>query len=150
MKKDIILDTAAKVFSKKGYQGTKIGEIANQAQVAKGSVYLYFSSKEHLFIEMVKKNTRKFKDLKLSVLQENLPLLEKLKLLLKKEAEFLWENQEVARVLLTSDFVTQKELYNWLIETRQTFMEKLKTEFETAVEEVGEENPTILKLINKI
>jgi AcrR family transcriptional regulator len=43
-----IADAAARVFARKGVGGTTVADIAEAAGVAKGTVYLYYESKEHL------------------------------------------------------------------------------------------------------
>ncbi|MBA7528893.1 HTH-type transcriptional regulator QacR [subsurface metagenome] len=53
--KDRILNVAAKIFSKFGFQKTTVDEIARAAHKAKGSVYYYFKSKEELFRGVVEK-----------------------------------------------------------------------------------------------
>jgi len=50
VRRDEILDAAAKVFARKGFARTKVEEIANALGVAKGTIYLYFRSKEALFL----------------------------------------------------------------------------------------------------
>jgi AcrR family transcriptional regulator len=45
---DELLDAAMAVFSEKGFAGTKMDDIARRAGVSKGTVYLYFTSKEAL------------------------------------------------------------------------------------------------------
>jgi AcrR family transcriptional regulator len=47
-----ILDAAARVFAKKGYQRATTREIAAEAGVAEGTIYNYFKSKRHLLISM--------------------------------------------------------------------------------------------------
>jgi AcrR family transcriptional regulator len=44
-----ILAAALAVFAQKGYGDTRIGDIANAAGIAKGTIYLYFESKGALF-----------------------------------------------------------------------------------------------------
>jgi AcrR family transcriptional regulator len=44
-----ILAAAAKVFSTKGYDATRMEEIAKAAQLAKGTLYLYFKSKDAVY-----------------------------------------------------------------------------------------------------
>ena len=44
-----ILDAALVVFAQKGYGDTRISDIANAVGIAKGTIYLYFDSKESLF-----------------------------------------------------------------------------------------------------
>lgn len=51
-----ILLAAAKTFFAKGFEGTKMEDIAKAAGIGKGTVYEYFESKQHLFEEMVTHN----------------------------------------------------------------------------------------------
>lgn len=43
-----ILDAAIRVFAVKGYHGAKTAEIAKEAQVAEGSIFKYYKTKQHL------------------------------------------------------------------------------------------------------
>lgn len=49
-----ILDAALTVFADSGFARAKIDDVARVAGVSKGTVYLYFDSKESLFREMVR------------------------------------------------------------------------------------------------
>ncbi|GFZ29874.1 TetR family transcriptional regulator [Clostridium zeae] len=51
-KRNLIFETAAKVFAEKGYNNTSIKDIANTAEVSVGTFYLYFRNKEELFEEL--------------------------------------------------------------------------------------------------
>jgi AcrR family transcriptional regulator len=44
-----VLDGAAAVFAKKGYDGASIAEIATEARVSSGAIYAHFGSKAQLF-----------------------------------------------------------------------------------------------------
>ena len=44
-----ILDAALAVFAQKGFAATKLDDIAAQAGITKGTIYLYFDSKQALF-----------------------------------------------------------------------------------------------------
>jgi AcrR family transcriptional regulator len=46
-----ILETAFEIFSKKGYNATKVSDIAAQAGVSQGTIYWYFDSKEDLLTQ---------------------------------------------------------------------------------------------------
>jgi len=48
-----ILDAAFREFGERGLAGARLDDIAKRAQVAKGTIYLYFPNKEALFREMV-------------------------------------------------------------------------------------------------
>jgi TetR/AcrR family transcriptional regulator, fatty acid metabolism regulator protein len=47
-KREAILRAAIKVFAQKGYFNSKVADIASEAGIADGTVYLYFKSKEEI------------------------------------------------------------------------------------------------------
>lgn len=47
-KREAILKAAIRVFASKGYFNSKVSDIAGQARIADGTVYLYFKSKEEI------------------------------------------------------------------------------------------------------
>ena len=53
-----ILEAAFLEFSRNGYAMTTLDQIAERAGVTKGTIYVYFESKEHLFISMVREVTK--------------------------------------------------------------------------------------------
>lgn len=50
----VVLDAAFDVFLERGFEAAKLDEIARRAGVAKGTLYLYFASKEALFEELIR------------------------------------------------------------------------------------------------
>ncbi len=49
-----ILDAALDVFAEKGFHEARMDEIAEHAGITKGTIYLYFESKEELFLAMAR------------------------------------------------------------------------------------------------
>ena len=49
-----ILESALKEFSEKGFASARLEDIARHAGISKGTIYLYFKSKEDLFHEMIR------------------------------------------------------------------------------------------------
>ena len=49
-----LLDAALDVFAERGFAGARLEDIAQRAGVTKGTVYLYFASKEELFEAVVR------------------------------------------------------------------------------------------------
>jgi AcrR family transcriptional regulator len=60
-RREELLASAAKVFAENGYQGTDMQALADEAGVAKGTVYLYFASKEELFLAAVDHGVKQMK-----------------------------------------------------------------------------------------
>jgi AcrR family transcriptional regulator len=48
-KRQLLVESAARVFAQRGFTATRVADIAAAAGVGKGTVYEYFSSKEELF-----------------------------------------------------------------------------------------------------
>jgi AcrR family transcriptional regulator len=48
-----ILDAAQRLFWRKGYSATSSPRIAREAELAPGTIYLYFRSKEALYVELL-------------------------------------------------------------------------------------------------
>src|SRR5256885_13719774 len=49
-----ILAAALEEFTARGYEGARLDDVAKRAEVAKGTIYLYFADKETLFQELVR------------------------------------------------------------------------------------------------
>ena len=46
---ETIMDAALEIFAEKGLKNTTMDDVAERAELSKGTIYLYFKSKEHLF-----------------------------------------------------------------------------------------------------
>jgi TetR/AcrR family transcriptional regulator, fatty acid metabolism regulator protein len=55
-KRRVILDAAARVFAHKGFHTSRVGDIANEAGVAHGLLYHYFSSKDEVLETIFREN----------------------------------------------------------------------------------------------
>jgi len=90
-----IIQSAIKNFSKYGYANTKMDEIASLADVSKGTLYLYFTSKEELFYSICKYAEK-------SLVQNTTPLFKDKKNLDRDLGEFFdsygTETKETERV----------------------------------------------------
>ena len=47
-----IINAATKIFAKKGFYHAKVSDIAREAQVADGTIYLYFENKDDILISL--------------------------------------------------------------------------------------------------
>jgi AcrR family transcriptional regulator len=53
-RQEAILEAAFRVFAAHGYEAARIDDVARQAGIAKGTIYLYFRDKEQLFRAVVR------------------------------------------------------------------------------------------------
>jgi TetR/AcrR family fatty acid metabolism transcriptional regulator len=59
-KRELILRAATRVFAKSGYFNSKVADIAAEAGIADGTVYLYFKSKDEILHSMFDRAMEKF------------------------------------------------------------------------------------------
>jgi len=59
-KYQVILDAAVKTFSQSGYHRTRVADIAREAGVADGTVYIYFENKEDILISLFQDLMQRF------------------------------------------------------------------------------------------
>ncbi|MCH7409426.1 TetR/AcrR family transcriptional regulator [Belliella sp. DSM 111904] len=62
-KEKLILDTAIRLFTEKGFHGTKMDEVAKGANISKGLTYFYYKNKEDLYMAVTKKAFDNLKDI---------------------------------------------------------------------------------------
>jgi TetR/AcrR family transcriptional regulator, fatty acid metabolism regulator protein len=55
-KRRLILDAAVRVFARNGFHGSRVGDIAEEAGVAHGLLYHYFSSKDEVLQTVFREN----------------------------------------------------------------------------------------------
>jgi AcrR family transcriptional regulator len=66
---------ALQLFTRKGFHGTTVREIADKAGVSMGKLYIYYDTKEDIFIDLVNHMGRKMEAIRQS---ELMPLMESL------------------------------------------------------------------------
>lgn len=79
-RREDILVCAAREFAQRGYPGTDMQAVADAAGVAKGTLYLYFASKEELFLAAVDQGMRclrAYVDAAVEGLQDPLQVIER-------------------------------------------------------------------------
>ncbi|MBZ5596906.1 MAG: TetR/AcrR family transcriptional regulator [Acidobacteriia bacterium] len=59
-KRTRIIDAAMRHFAEQGYHAARVGDIASELGIAKGSIFQHFGSKDGLFFEAYKKAVRSF------------------------------------------------------------------------------------------
>ncbi len=59
-RQQLILDAAIQVFAKKGFHQATMDDVAQEAELGKGTLYYYFKSKEEILLKLLEENTRSF------------------------------------------------------------------------------------------
>lgn len=83
-KRDRIKRTATILFAANGIRNTKIEDIANVLEMAKGGFYYYFKSKEELLLEIMDNSVISRKEFLKEVGDLDVPFEEKLKMIVRR------------------------------------------------------------------
>lgn len=118
-KRELILEAAINVFSTKGYHNTRMEEIASQAGVGKGTIYEYFSSKLHLFQEMMEESIKFYTEKLIIINDDKIPFTEKIFWLLEGHIRFCKEYKELTRIVFWDIEIFDDELKEWALTMRK-------------------------------
>ncbi|MBN1050479.1 MULTISPECIES: TetR/AcrR family transcriptional regulator [Clostridium] len=99
--KKLIFNSSIEVFSKSGYRGATMDEIATTAGLAKGTLYYNFNSKEEIFNFIVDNGLKLLNDEIAAVNELNDDAIEKLKQICKIQLTFLYEHNSFFRVVMS-------------------------------------------------
>jgi len=122
-KRQQIIKAAVKVFSQKGFHEAKVDEIAQLADVGKGTVYEYFSSKGELFQEMFKEGMQFYLRNLSNDLKPDMSCREKLLRIVKLHLKFVVQYKDLAKLTLTEQTYFNEDFHKWIWENR---VKKLK------------------------
>ncbi|WP_158748322.1 TetR/AcrR family transcriptional regulator [Acidobacterium sp. S8] len=96
-----ILAAAMTVFGKKGFEAARMDDVAQQAGIAKGTLYLYFQSKRDIYTSAVQHAGAHLQTLSAQCVRKGSNLQEKLEGFIAARLEFWGENRDLHRMLLT-------------------------------------------------
>ncbi len=116
-----LINSAIKLFSKNGYFNTKVSDIVKDAGVAQGTFYLYFKSKEEIFIYIVEEIIGKIKKQIENFSSKDLPPEQKLEDFAKSVFYLLSEYREVAEIYFFHLLCTDDKFQKIHFEAEQMF-----------------------------
>ena len=88
------------MFARQGYSRTIVDDIAGQAGIAKGTLYLYFKSKEEIFLAALMEDARQLEQLTRERMQAVDSWEEKIKAYMGVRLEYLETHQDFLRIYL--------------------------------------------------
>ncbi|MZP29539.1 TetR family transcriptional regulator [Heliobacterium undosum] len=133
-KRTRILLAAVNVFSRRGYHCAKIEDIAQIADVGKGTVYEYFDSKQQLFGEMFKYGYEQYWNHVTEAVLSETSFEGKLRTLMQSHLDFLNKSAPVARIIVQEYTNIDRGVYEWIVAERQRQFLWVKSLVEAAVQ----------------
>ncbi len=119
LKKQIILDEAAKLIDKVGFRNAKMEDIAKKVGFSKASLYSYFKDKEEIAMNIAKLHVQKFYNKIAGLPGMNISAPEKLEIMKDAHLEFVKKSK---------NFMTIKPDYSLMHKVHKDFIDlKIKT-----------------------
>ncbi len=110
-RKEEIIRAAANLFSQKSYHDVTMDDIAEKVGVAKGTIYLYFDSKEKLYLEIMEETYEEIESILEKETAKSDPAPMKLKKVLGLIFKFYLQNLDVLRILSRDETHLIREHY---------------------------------------
>ncbi len=98
-KRERILGSAMRVFASKGFFGAKVSDIADDAGVADGTIYLYFKSKDDILISLFEEQMEKVNSVLTSAMAGAATADAKLRSFVQAYMGLVAENRHAAEVI---------------------------------------------------
>ncbi len=95
-----ILHAAESVFARKGYHETRMDDIAKKAELAKGTLYYYFKSKEEIYAHLLERESKKVYEEIKKRLPEKASFLEILQKVVDFSVEYFESNTGFLKIFL--------------------------------------------------
>lgn len=109
--KEKLLEAAVDLFAARGFSGTSIRDIANAMGMSIFNIYHYFGSKDGLLLEIFKKSSEKLLGILEEVSQQDLPPLEKFKLLVHAHIRFVGDYRKESKIYTLDEEQISKECH---------------------------------------
>ena len=94
-----IIEAATKVFAKKGFYKAKISEIAREAQVADGTIYIYFENKDDILISLFEEQMKAVLDNMVIRISEEDDPVKKLEKFALVHLQLVEQNKNMAEII---------------------------------------------------
>ena len=140
--RDRLLETAARHFARDGLDGANVDAISLDAGFAKGTLYNYFRSKEHLFAEVLTEGCRRAVQ-RYAAAERRGSVRERLTALAAADVAVLRQEEDFMKVLIREAMSFRKETYPLIVEHLGPFLEKIEEILAegVAVEEIRNDRP---------
>ncbi len=135
-----ILEAAIKVFAEQGFHQTTISQIARQAGVADGTIYLYFKNKDDILVHFFNERTRQVFDGFREAVRQASGAVEKLKALVGRQLAAFQADMHMAAV-----YQAWTHQFQRVAEPQIKEMSKMYLDIVSEIVELGQQEGTLRK-----
>ncbi|MBI4587732.1 MAG: TetR/AcrR family transcriptional regulator [Candidatus Rokubacteria bacterium] len=94
-----IIDAAVRVFARNGYYNSRVSDIAKEAGIASGTIYLYFKTKDEILVTLFREKMASFVAYLGEAIAREPDALAKLRRLIALHFQILEQNPDMAEVV---------------------------------------------------
>ena len=94
-----IINAATKIFAKKGFFQAKVSEIAKEAKVADGTIYLYFENKDSILISLFEEQMKRVLDDMREEISKETDAVKKIEKFALNHLKLIEQNKDVAEII---------------------------------------------------
>jgi len=94
-----IIHAAVRVFARKGYYNSRVADIAREAGIAAGTIYLYFKTKDDILVTLFRDRMAEFVDALRKAIADEPDAASKVRRLVSLHFRMLEENPDLAEVV---------------------------------------------------
>lgn len=100
-----ILKAAEEQFGEKGFYGARVDEIAKASGLNKNMLYIYFESKEELYLNVLKTIYRRMEDVEQALLEKQLTGKALIEEIISAYFDFLKENSAFVNIVMSENLM---------------------------------------------
>lgn len=134
MTRERILEAAAEVLARRGYDAANLDEIARRSGASKGAIYFHFPSKEEMALRLVQQLSDRLIDKVKRAISSEPPSRRRLGLAVQALLETFGRKRTLGQLLLINIVGHGRSLDRKFLPIRRKFQDFIREELETAVD----------------
>jgi AcrR family transcriptional regulator len=119
---------AARLFARKGYHGTSVGDLADALGMQKGSLYTHIDAKADLLWEVAREGSEAFHGA-LDTVPEDGPVLDRIQAALRAHLRVVAEQHDIATVFVREWRYLEGERLEQFVAERRRYEERVRALF---------------------
>jgi TetR/AcrR family transcriptional regulator, fatty acid metabolism regulator protein len=135
VKKNGLMSAAVRVLSREGVSGLTMDDVAMEAGVAKGTLYVYFKNKQDLLKEMVETAIAPMVEELTAILESNDSAKARLCSMTQRHLSYFDEHREFFRIFVHDRMTSLQRMKRYRNNRYQTFVNAIAKVLQTGIEQ---------------
>lgn len=133
-KRELIIQAAMKIFARDGFHKAKVGDIAEEAGIGKGTIYEYFKSKKNVFEEMIKYSLSVYLENIQEIFHKENSTEQKLKAFIIQAQALAQNHIDILKISSQENGVAGENIMKIIISTQSYILKEIENIFQQGIE----------------